>query len=801
MAADAVELANAYLTLIPSMKGSQARITRELVPEAEGAGDKAGKKSAGAFGAAFAGVAAKATAIGSAIAVGMTLKGGISRALNIEDAKAKLAGLGHSGSAVAGIMKNASASVKGTAFGLAEAASTAAGAVAAGVRPGKDLERTLKLAGDAATIAGSSMGEMGSIFNKVATSNKVQGDVLNQLGDRGIPIVQLLAKEMGVTAGEVTKLAAKGKIDFATFQNAIEKGMGGAALKSGDTTRGALKNMGAAFARLGEKAIVPLLPKFNELVGGVTKFADSATAWAGPALDGLIVWFGKLLESGKRFYEEFLKPIIPDLSGFGTTVGDVARTAQNEAGPAMDRLGEAIWNAGVFIRDAVGWVREHSTELTVAAGVIGTVMIPVLVRWGVESTIAAAKNVAAWLTSSTSGIRAAAVYVATSYTIVGRWIAMGAAAVVSGAQTVAIWALYALEAVKGAAVYAAQSARVALAWAAMSAAAVLSGIKTAAVWTGQVVAGAVSGAASFVVQVARVVGGWVVMGVQSMIQAVRMAAAWVIAMGPVGWVIAAVVGLVALIVANWSKVSAFTKAAWGAVSSFLAGLWRGIVSLATGVWNGLVSFVMGIPGRFMAGLAYLGRLAGVIGGYVAGAKNAAVGKFLELVGWVGGLPGRILSGLGNLGSLLLNAGGQIIEGFLSGLKQGFENVKNFVGGIGQWIADHKGPKAYDLALLVPAGGWIMRGLGSGIRAGIPDLKRELNGVSATIRSSISGGDLSVGGSGLGALDVAAVGGAGAVYVQNPFTGDYLLARVDSRVGAGISGANDDIGRRRAGVRG
>jgi hypothetical protein len=34
-----------------------------------------------------------------------------------------------------------------------------------------------------------------------------------------------------------------------------------------------------------------------------------------------------------------------------------------------------------------------------------------------------------------------------------------------------------------------------------------------------------------------------------------------------------------------------------------------------------------------------------------------------------------------------------------------------------------------------------------------------------------------------------------IYVQNPFTGEYLLAQVDSRVGAGISAANQDASRR------
>src|SRR5690606_24776219 len=102
------------------------------------------------------------------------------------------------------------------------------------------------------TIAGTGMGEMGAIFNKVAASNKVQMDVINQLHAAGVPALSLLADQMGVTAEEASKMASAGKIDFETFQAAMEAGMGGAALKSGETTQGAFKNMLAALSRTGE---------------------------------------------------------------------------------------------------------------------------------------------------------------------------------------------------------------------------------------------------------------------------------------------------------------------------------------------------------------------------------------------------------------------------------------------------------------------------------------------------------------------------------------------------------------------
>lgn len=157
----------------------------------------------------------------------------MARVVAIDDAKGKLAGLGHTAEGVTTIMDSALASVKGTAFGPGDAAGIAASAVAAGIKPGEELTKYLTLTGDAATIAGSSLEEMGSIFNKVQTSGKAYTDNLNQLADRGIPIFQWLQDEYGVTAEELSKMVKEGKVDAETFNKVIQENIGGAALESG----------------------------------------------------------------------------------------------------------------------------------------------------------------------------------------------------------------------------------------------------------------------------------------------------------------------------------------------------------------------------------------------------------------------------------------------------------------------------------------------------------------------------------------------------------------------------------------
>ena len=244
-------------------------------------------------------VAGLATVLG-----GTALKKGFDRLMSIDQAQAKLKGLGHDAKSVETIMNSATESVTGTAFGLGEAATTAANAVAAGIEPGKELTRYLSLTGDAAAIAGTDMNEMGSIFNKVQTNNKIQAEEMNQLLDRGVPIIQLLAEEMNVAENEVRDMAAAGEISAEDFLNAIEGGFGGAAQIMGETSfQAALDNMWASVGRIGANFLdaggkgggffsqmKPLIGELTELFKGMEEKAADWGVTFGNAFAKLVEW-------------------------------------------------------------------------------------------------------------------------------------------------------------------------------------------------------------------------------------------------------------------------------------------------------------------------------------------------------------------------------------------------------------------------------------------------------------------------------------------------------------------------------
>lgn len=244
----------------------------------------------------------------AAAGIGIALGKGFSRLNAIDTARAKLTGLGNDAGTVQTIMGDALASVKGTAFGLGEAATVAASAVAAGIKPGEALQGHLKSIANNASAAGISMEEMGSIFNKAATqANGVQNDVIAQLADRGIPIYQALADQMGVTAGEVFKMASEGKVDFETFSKAATAAAGTVADEMGKTVPGAAKNFLASLGRIGANALEPIYGKIGPLIQAATSalgpIEERAKALGGVLLKFLGPAFDKVTEYLNRIGE------------------------------------------------------------------------------------------------------------------------------------------------------------------------------------------------------------------------------------------------------------------------------------------------------------------------------------------------------------------------------------------------------------------------------------------------------------------------------------------------------------------
>ena len=176
----------------------------------------------------------------------------------------------------------------------------------------------LRMLGDIAAGIQAPLGDVATIFGKIRTDGRVMGEDLNQLGGRGIPILQGLADVLGVDAKAVRKMASEGKVGFKdvekAFQNLTAEGglFAGGMERASKTLKGLwstlIDNVAAAVLPIGQELLPMLGAAANEftsiakVVGVFIKQnKDLATTVAGVAV-GLVSVGATLVAVGGGLY-------------------------------------------------------------------------------------------------------------------------------------------------------------------------------------------------------------------------------------------------------------------------------------------------------------------------------------------------------------------------------------------------------------------------------------------------------------------------------------------------------------------
>ena len=723
-----------------------------------------GSQVAGFFATSFGSVGKSiATAIGTVTAGVTTLAatGGMSRALNIEKAQAMFKGMKLEWGDFYQTIQD---SVDGTAFGFDTAATAAAQLAASGVAAGSDMEKALNgCVGTAATFS-QDLGDLSSIWAKVAANGKLSGEQVAQFTDRGINAISVLSTYLGKSSDEVSAMVTAGKIDFQTFSDAMYASFGDSAKAANESFTGSMANMKAALSKIGQDWMTPLkdsaIPVFNSIRGvlnscraaikplstafgeflGVTYDAQGNLTRTGGAVEKLCTFLDGLAEKIKGV----------DLSQLGTG-GQVAAAAL--AALAAVSLGGLIGQIPVLgalansltggIIPAINGVATGFAALSAPAAVAIAAITAfaaifaysmatneafrnqiIGIASSIASSLAPAFQSLTGLAEPLQGLFAAAVIVVNSFALaLGGLVAAVApviATIVSGLVPIISTVLPVMVEIFSSTMAAIQAVIDAV-WPYISA------IVTAAM-------NAIQAIVTIVLGIINQDWGSVWNGIQALASSV-----WIIieniVNGGVVFIQAVITNGLALIQSVWDSI-------WSAIGDLVANLWNTIKSVVQGGINNVKSFISSglstVQGLWNSAWS---TVQSILNNAWSGITNGVSSGINSVVSFVSSIPGRIVGALGNLGSLLYSAGSSIVSGLLNGIKSTIGGVYDFVSGIAGTIASLKGPKRKDLRLLIPNGGWIMQSLETGLKKRFEGVKDTVSGFADELSMSFGGPDV------------------------------------------------------------
>lgn len=239
---------------------------------------------------------------GLAIAgIGLSLTKGFDRLVALDTAKNKLESLNKAAAKfgrpmvdVKQAVQDVTDVVSGTPFSLDEAFGTAVGAIGAGV---KDVKGYMTSVADAAAIGGTSMAEIGDVFQDIVNKGNVSGEALARLDTR-FPATSWIRASVTASGQDFDALLAKGEITMAMLQQSINDNAAGMAQGLGNTLQGAIMNMQTAVARVGANFLTALFGGSGDPAQGMKESITTITT----KLNELGAWINANKEQIRAFF-------------------------------------------------------------------------------------------------------------------------------------------------------------------------------------------------------------------------------------------------------------------------------------------------------------------------------------------------------------------------------------------------------------------------------------------------------------------------------------------------------------------
>ena len=574
----------------------------------------------------------------------------------------------------------------------------------------------------------------------------------------------------GITASQIAQAKAMGLTNVQSqsqqkLMSILSGYIGGDATSAAQTFAGEVDQLKNKLVLLGSQGLGKVEADVAALAPKLLDMAEKVVEYLKPAFDDVFSALGHLMKAFKDI-EPVIK-VVAEIVGVTLIVG-------------FKVLLEVFATVINVIASVITLFDKHKAVTRDLAIVITTLVVPAIIAFGVQSVIAAAKSVAAFVASTATtianflalgisgdvtadelaasfgggAIASAAAWVLTTATMIAEWAASAAKAVISAAMSAGAW------------VDSAQST--VYAW-------VESSAKTVAGW----VATAASAAANAAVAAAAFIWGALTSSAAWIASAIASAAAWIASLSimtlGIAALVAVVIAAVAWIITHWSTVKQWfsdfvswlenifkatitnIENAWNAITGFFSRLWSDIMSgvktlvgfyvkIFTDEYNGVIAVwnaVIGFFNNIWSGIkAAVSTIVGFIKGIFQREYNGVIGIWQAVTGFFSSLIqdviNAITSAVSGFGTLLYNAGKDLINGLVNGVKDALHLVTDVGKDIGNTavsavkdvLSIFSPSRVFaDLGTMIPAG------FVQGIQSGNADVS---NAGGAMAKSAITG---------------------------------------------------------------
>ena len=211
--------------------------------------------------------AVRGAQVGATVVGGMALAGGAKRIADVQQADVVMETMGIDKAGRDNLIGQYKGLAQNTPYSTGSISMLGSGLLSAGMSQ-DDLQGALRGAIDTGALYGMSIEDIALPLKQIQAKGKLQGDDVNQLVDRGIPIYKWLAEQKGVDQSKIPDLVTKGQISSDDVFKALAKNSEGGAERAAGTLKGSWTNFLSSISQGGEAFLTPLVGPLTDLLKG-----------------------------------------------------------------------------------------------------------------------------------------------------------------------------------------------------------------------------------------------------------------------------------------------------------------------------------------------------------------------------------------------------------------------------------------------------------------------------------------------------------------------------------------------------